>query len=100
MKKSLLVLSVVSVAAFLSSCNTSDRMVNGMTANQQKQCQDACMARGFKYDPTSASNAKGCTCITSDGDGFTITDPGMEYGMMDNTVDKNPEKPRKLGNTK
>lgn len=100
MKKSLLVASLVSVAAFLSSCNHGGRSVNGMTAREQEQCQKSCNERGFKYDPTSASNAKGCTCITSDGDGFTITDPGMEYGSLDNTTPKNTEKQRPLGNTR
>lgn len=93
MKKSLLtVLSLVLASiAFQSS---ADSKANGMTAKQQELCRQACQKRGDKWDPTSASNAKGCTCESGDGN-YTITDADLKEDTLDNVVGKADGQPGK-----
>lgn len=85
MKKSLLtVLSLVLASiAFDSSAKA-----NGMTATQQESCRQVCQKKGDKWDPTSAASGKGCTCVTSDGDSYTITDPELGQKNLDNKLVK------------
>lgn len=86
MKKSLLtVLSLMLAAVALES-----EAARGMSANQQEACRKACMKRGDKWDPSSAENGKGCTCLTGDveRDSYTITDSDLGQTQLDNVVGK------------
>lgn len=59
---------------------------SGMNAKQQEMCRKACMMRGDKYDPTSAANVKGCTCLSAEGENYTITDADMSQMNLDHVV--------------
>ena len=61
---------------------------SGMNAKQQDKCRKACMMRGDKWDPTSAANREGCTCISGEGDNYVITDADMGQRNLDNEVGK------------
>lgn len=61
---------------------------NGMSAKQQEMCRKACMMRGDKYDPTSSANSKGCTCLSDEGENYTITDADQGQMNLDNVVGK------------
>lgn len=61
---------------------------SGMSAKQQEMCRKACMMRGDKYDPTSAASSKGCTCLSDEGENYTITDADMNQMTLDNVVGK------------
>lgn len=86
MKKSLLtVLSLMLATVALES-----EAARGMSANQQESCRKACMQRGDKWDPSSAENGKGCTCLTGEGErnSYTITDADLNQNQLDNVVGK------------
>lgn len=84
MKKSLLTV----LSLMLASVALESEAARGMSSMQQDMCRKACMKKGYKWDPTSAASKKGCTCLSDEGDDFTITDADMGESTLDNVVDK------------
>ena len=84
MKKSLLPALLIAAMPLLATAMGG----SGMNAKQQEMCRKACMMRGDKYDPTSAANKHGCTCLSAEGENYTITDADMNQMNLDNVVGK------------
>ncbi len=82
MKKSLIPALLIVVLPFISAAMGG----SGMSAKQQEMCRKACMMRGDKYDPTSAANSHGCTCLSAEGENYTITDSDMKQMNLDHVV--------------
>ncbi|HCI48506.1 MAG: hypothetical protein A2977_01765 [Alphaproteobacteria bacterium RIFCSPLOWO2_01_FULL_45_8] len=88
MKKSLLSVTLLAVLfGGLSSYSLGDD--RRMSAKQQEACRTACLKNaGWKWDPTSADNRKGCTCRDEGGNEVTITDYDLGEKRLDNVVSK------------